>query len=302
MQTFQNTAFIYHPGTLGDVLLSLPAINKIKEIDKVAIHLCCKSTIGNLLMDLSVVEDTSDIDSSFYCPLFTDSHWRLKGFLSGFKKIYCFTRDISSMSLTNIKKLRKDLEIVNTIPNEKIHVSHFRYRQIERTEPFIPMRLKIEDRFLEGARRLIKIVSKRFIVIHPGSGSKAKNMPLEVFFNISDFLINKIQIGVLFITGEAEDNTMLSNIDRYVETKGLMSQHLSGLSLITVSSMISIADLYIGNDSGITHLAGLINKGIVVFFKESDPLVWSPIGDNVLLVYREVRYDDIFGFVSQCIK
>lgn len=298
MQDFSNIVYIYHPGTLGDILLSLPAFQKIREINKSSIHLCCKSTVGIFLKDMSEIEETSDIDSSFYSQLFTDSYKHLKEFVSRFKRIYCFTRDKDALSVANLRRLHGDVSIINTIPHDKIHVAAYRLKQIAGEDVYLRKRLSKNGLFLPDMRGLLKTTAERFVVIHPGSGSKHKNMPLEMFFRISDVVVNSLKAGVLFITGDAEDKDMISAIDNYVYKKGEMVHHLTNLSLIEVSSLICMSCIYIGNDSGISHLAGFLNKSAIVFFKETDPMLWATIGDDVMIIHGEFNLDEIFQLVS----
>ena len=51
--------------------------------------------------------------------------------------------------------------------------------------------------------------------------------------------------------------------------------------LITV---LEFAVLYIGNDSGVSHLAAFLNVPTLVIFGPSDPDLWRPFGDHVRIV------------------
>ena len=47
------------------------------------------------------------------------------------------------------------------------------------------------------------------------------------------------------------------------------------------------ARVYIGNDSGITHLAGAVGTPTVALFGPTDPEVWAPRGERVRCVRQE---------------
>ena len=53
---------------------------------------------------------------------------------------------------------------------------------------------------------------------------------------------------------------------------------LQGLDLQEVTAVLSCAVGYVGNDSGITHLAGMMNVATVGVFGDSKPLHWRPLG------------------------
>jgi ADP-heptose:LPS heptosyltransferase len=45
------------------------------------------------------------------------------------------------------------------------------------------------------------------------------------------------------------------------------------------------ARLYVGNDSGITHLAAAVGTPVLALFGASDPRVWAPRGENVRVAW-----------------
>ncbi|MCX8026778.1 MAG: glycosyltransferase family 9 protein [Thermodesulfovibrionales bacterium] len=299
MQGLSNTVFIYHPGTLGDILLSIPTIEMIKSIEKSSVHICCRHYIAKFLKDISVADEISDIDSIFYSPLFTDDYRRLCDFFSRFKRIFLFIKNRQNPILQNLKKISKNIQVIETIPKDNTHVALYRLKQFENVDVINLKKIHIKDDFLIHAKRLCRLPTARFIVIHPGSGSKNKNLPLDDFFTISDYVIDTLKVGVLFITGQDEDKDMIRKIDEYVIKKSGFAQHINNTTLMTVSALISLSSLYIGNDSGISHLAGLLNKSMIVFFKASDPSLWSPLGDDVSVIDKGFNLADIFRLISE---
>ena len=56
--------------------------------------------------------------------------------------------------------------------------------------------------------------------------------------------------------------------------------------LYELAQWLARARLYIGNDSGITHLAAAVGTPVVAVFGPTDPAVWGPRGDHVRVVHR----------------
>jgi ADP-heptose:LPS heptosyltransferase len=112
------------------------------------------------------------------------------------------------------------------------------------------------------------------LVIHPGSGSRAKNAPLELFRSMAT---EASQNGrkILVVWGEAET-------DRLDEIKnqfsGIPGVKVLGepLSLLDLAGVLSCASLYAGCDSGVTHLAAACNIPVFALFGPTDPQVWAP--------------------------
>ena len=102
-----------------------------------------------------------------------------------------------------------------------------------------------------------------FVAIHPFASSAAKRWPLERFKQVAARLGN-----VRWLHGPEEQLPGAS----YFEDLGELAQWLAG------------AALYIGNDSGITHLAAAVGVPVIALFGPSDPAVWAPRGAQVTVL------------------
>lgn len=71
----------------------------------------------------------------------------------------------------------------------------------------------------------------------------------------------------------------------------------SSLSLGQVGALLSRADLYVGNDSGVSHLAGAVGARGVVLFGPTSPEQWRPLGGILVVVtnqeYRATMPDQV---------
>jgi heptosyltransferase III len=103
-----------------------------------------------------------------------------------------------------------------------------------------------------------------FAVIHPFSGSARKNWPLERFREVAA----RLPIPVRWCAGpeEALDDAMRFE------------------NLYELACWLARAHVYIGNDSGITHLAAAVGTPVVAIFGPTDPAVWAPRGERVAIV------------------
>ena len=62
---------------------------------------------------------------------------------------------------------------------------------------------------------------------------------------------------------------------------------VSGLGLAEVMQIIACAHLYIGNDSGITHLGAGLGAATLAIFGPTDPVLYGPIGPRVTIFNAE---------------
>ena len=59
---------------------------------------------------------------------------------------------------------------------------------------------------------------------------------------------------------------------------------ISGLTLSQLLALLQEGSAYVGNDSGVSHLAAVAGVEALVIFGPSDPLVWAPPGANVHVI------------------
>jgi len=62
--------------------------------------------------------------------------------------------------------------------------------------------------------------------------------------------------------------------------------------------LLKKASLYIGHDSGITHLTAMLGIPTICLFKNSDPLQWAPLGPDVTVI----AYDKPLRVIYKKIK
>jgi heptosyltransferase III len=96
---------------------------------------------------------------------------------------------------------------------------------------------------------------KEFTIIHPYSSSPKKNWPLENFHAVASRL-NHVEWCE---PGKIDD-------------------------LYELGCWISTASLYIGNDSGISHLAAAVGTPVIAIFVSTDPRLWAPRGEGVIVL------------------
>jgi heptosyltransferase III len=68
-------------------------------------------------------------------------------------------------------------------------------------------------------------------------------------------------------------------------------------NLFDLARWLAGAALYIGNDSGITHLAAAVGIPVIALFGPTSPDIWAPRGPNVT-VLREPTPQEVMTAVS----
>jgi len=77
----------------------------------------------------------------------------------------------------------------------------------------------------------------------------------------------------------------------------LPNRRMENLSLLQVAEELRRCRLFIGNDSGITHIAAYWGTPTVALFGATDPKVWGPVGRRVRILHRpslqDISIDDV---------
>lgn len=118
------------------------------------------------------------------------------------------------------------------------------------------------------------------IVIHPGSGGLRKCWPPGRFDALFDYL-EKMGREFVIVVGEVERETMSASVERWRDRHEVREPG----DLLELSEIISRAAVFVGNDSGPTHLAAQLGVATVAMFGPSDPRIWSPVGPAVTVLW-----------------
>jgi ADP-heptose:LPS heptosyltransferase len=82
-----------------------------------------------------------------------------------------------------------------------------------------------------------------------------------------------------------------------------MSDAVRFENLYELGCWLASARIYVGNDSGITHLAAAVGTPVVAVFGETDPAVWAPRGERVRVVscgsLEEISVDEVLEAARQ---
>jgi heptosyltransferase-2 len=117
------------------------------------------------------------------------------------------------------------------------------------------------------------------ISLHPGSGSFRKNWPVEQFALLADRVRSSMPAQPLFILGEA-DAAAARALPRLAPAVPVLANR----TLKEVASVLAASRGYVGNDSGITHLAAALGVPVVALFGPTDAAMWGPRGANVVIL------------------
>jgi len=285
-------ALIIRPSALGDTLLLAPALYQIA--DKVTISLLGRKPGIDFLKPLLL--DCLDYEKGGWHTLFLENPNCMNLSLPDVDRVIAFLSDPDGLANKGLRKCLKHIPIFLFPPfpqrEEKIHVAVYLGSCLKKSGlPINP------DETIDEARKRPLFTkdkpsrSESTIVLHPGSGSKKKNYSSEFWLNLLRNKDLRIAHTWIVLLGPAEEkwDQIISKELSETEIEIIHSPHKDKLL-----SLLKKASLYIGHDSGITHLAAMLGTRTICLFKNSDPLQWAPLGPNVSIITHDTPLHIIY--------
>lgn len=121
--------------------------------------------------------------------------------------------------------------------------------------------------------------------LHPGAGSVTKRWPVSRFSTLAKRISFQKKARLLIIEGSAERGLAAEIVSSLPDGNMMV---FDSMSLSLLSSVLSHCRLLVGNDSGVAHLAAALGVRTIVLFGPTSPRQWAPLGRHVT-VMRDTR-------------
>jgi ADP-heptose:LPS heptosyltransferase len=272
MSQTQPRVLVIRGGAIGDFILTLPAIRLLRE-NLATCHLEVLGYPG--IVDLAVSAGLADGTRSLNDPRMALLFARgatmdaeLGTYFTSFNLIVSYLYDPDAILRSNLERL--GVKALIDMPQKLAHGAGHATEQLAR--PLQKLAL-----FLEEPQWRLPIfpasVKTSKIAIHLGSGSESKNWPMDRWGQLIRDLQNKRpNTQIVCITGEAEEargTVAAAEIHPSIE-------RWHALPLVELASRLSRCSLFLGHDSGISHLASACGVPSLLLFGPTDPATWAP--------------------------
>jgi ADP-heptose:LPS heptosyltransferase len=277
---------IWHQGALGDLLLAGPALMALRRhYPRARITALGQPSRWDLLTPTLSLEAVWDSAAAAWAPLFApDSPLPpvLQERLAPFQLALVFSPRPHPTLLSRLAQA--GIPAVHWLPSFPTAgaegVGAFLAAALTRlgiSQVADSFRLIIEEGWQEQAPHLSG--SGPFLAVAPGSGQACKNWPLAHYYEVTRTLAWQHGLRVIWLAGPGEEPIL-----PYLEGLAAAQDHLllAHLPLTAVAATLARCRLYLGGDSGLTHLAAAVGvPGVVALFGPTDPRVWAPRGEGV---------------------
>lgn len=155
-----------------------------------------------------------------------------------------------------------------------------------------PFKLNITEQRLEQAREILADAGNP-VLIHPGSGGVRKIWPLANWMGLIEWMKTSFPRQSLAVVTGPADSSVEPLAKWAAEHHGAIRIH--NVSLPVLSAVLSLGRLYIGNDSGVSHLAAACGVPAIVIFGPTSPSVWAPWRPDVVVLKKSWQEENILS-------
>lgn len=300
----KRNVLIFHLGALGDFVLTWPMALALGRLYPQSRIFYVTHHSKGQLAEKALRIDSTDIEAGWHS-LFAENAVlpaAAEKLLASSHTIVSFLSSGNDAWAENIRRTAPDAALVHLQPPtlEKPpvgeHAAEFITRQLASWPALQTAVLQIQKSIADrgiGSRA----AEEGSVVIHPGSGAAFKCWPIERFIDLARQL-NDAGRQVKFVIGEVEAERWSAETLNQLRAVGKVEQPADAVGLWKI---ISTASLFIGNDSGPAHLAGMAGVPTVVLFGPTSPDVWKPLGPRVKAIWNEVIGEITVGQVIKLV-
>ena len=282
---------ILHPGGLGDLLLAVPAIRSLRNaFPGRQVLLCGPADAAEFLSDCGLVDRWLSAQTTACTALFSgaapDDPW-LGDWLRRCDVAVAWTRDDTGALAAALRNCGVTTAVVQSPFDSTLESAHQSDRfaeivggqagQVPVATLSTPEAFRAEAEVCLAPYGLPR--ERSLAIIHPGSGSPHKCVKPEIIASVIEGLRTH-GLEPLLLEGPAD----------YGMVEGLLGQLprrpilLRDLPLRVLAGLISKVELFVGHDSGVTHLSALMGTPTVAIFGPTHPERWAPRGSAVTVL------------------
>ncbi len=264
---------VLRPGALGDAILALPVLDALRSWAPGAELMVVGHPVFRLAVQGGLADRWLAFDDARLLPLFaSDGKCDV---LAGFDLCLAFVSGTADVLASALERSGVRRSVVwPSRPPRGVHVvDHLLGAAREAGAPTVDAtpRLKVHEDWLARGRERLGDIGD-FLAMHPGSGGRSKCWPLERFVEASRL----VGLPVVWLLGPAEFER-----GGFEEVCGEVGRVVANPGLEELAGILALARGYLGNDSGVSHLAAALGVPTVAVFGPTDPREWGPRGERV---------------------
>jgi heptosyltransferase-3 len=273
-----NRILVIRGGALGDFILTLPAIRALREyFPHARLEILGQKQIATLAEIAGLADATRSVNESGLAGFFArdgDLAPKFVEYFSGFDLVVSYLFDPDQIFAANLHRAGVGRLIIGS---PKIHGAEHAAQQLAR--PLEQIGISLDDPVATLSSKATAMIDSHKIAIHPGSGSETKNWSLKNFIELVRQLLAPHEKNKILLIGGEADADRLTKLRTNLPDDRI--EFAENLPLPELAQRLQSCRIFLGHDSGVSHLAAAVGMRCLLLFGPTDPKVWAPLGANV---------------------
>ncbi len=282
---------VLHPGALGDIILSLPALSLLRRRYPQSTLTLAGSLDFVRAVSRGIADKSRSLSELPLHRLYAEAPLPAEDlrFWKSYERIVSWTGAGEAVFGRRLALTGAKVIVAGWKPDgaDERHVARI---FVESLYPWIPpvesisgVRISVDPQWSREARAWLGErgwdVRRKLVALHPGAGSAGKRWSARNFRELARRLL-QYSWTPLIIEGPAEPG-LGSGLLRELGPGALLSE---SLPLPLLAGLLAGCRAFVGNDSGIAHFAAGLGVPSVVLFGSTAPRHWAPLGENVTVL------------------
>ena len=287
-----NRVLVIRGGAIGDFILTLPALKLLRDaFARAHIEILGYQHVIALAEKRFYADAIRSIEYGPLAGFFAKDAAlspELTAYFGSFDLIVSYLFDPDGIFETNLKRCGIKQFIAGPA---KLGNHEHAAQQLAR--PLEQLGLHLENRCprvypsetdRDFARSFLRGAAQPLIALHPGSGSERKNWPIENWRKLGDYFLSRDR-DVLIVSGEADEERVRVLESAWGRARVQFAKYLP---LPHLAALLEDC-IFVGHDSGISHLAAAVGARCILLFGPTDPAIWAPVAETVTVLQAPQR-------------
>jgi hypothetical protein len=261
-------------GALGDFIVTLPVLAALRrQFAGCRLEILGNPSFASLAVAGGLADDVSDLGSRRFSGCFSQAGATMEtaAYFAGFDLIFSYLHDPLGIFRDNVIECSSARYIVGpSRPDETlgIHVTESLLRPLNFPDADTRPRLELS----------FEPEMEWRLAVHPGSGAERKNWPEAKWSEFLKMLAIQTSLQFLVIGGEVEEDRC------HRLAAGLPPERVQiaqSVPLPDLAARMKACAIFMGHDSGITHLAAALDLPGLVLWGPTALATWRPRSDRL---------------------
>jgi len=265
-------------GAIGDFILTLPALKLLRDSFPAAHlevlgykHIVALAELGGY------ANATRSIEYGRLASFFNrdgELAPELVEYFGSFQQVVSYLFDPDDIFANNLKRAGvRNLIVGSPKITDREHAARQLARPLERLALYLD-----DPAAIIPPNEEVK-VDPSLIALHPGSGSETKNWALGRWAALAESLLSVHGRRRLLLIGGEADAARVAQLGKTLPNDRV--QFAQNLSLVELAVRLQKCALFLGHDSGISHLVAAVGTPCLLLFGPTDPAIWAPANPQV---------------------